>query len=550
MPPWVDPRSVLGWPAPGDGISTAVIAPGDDRRVAPDGDGLWSIIGWLESAIGHVTVEEFRVEDFRCERDTRLGRQVLFLLSSTDWTRRTTELVSLNRVRSVDTEVVVDVDLSYAVHSGLRPEAGRIWLPLITMPSARPARTGEQASTAASRWLRRRSAPPALPPDPVTSLEVTDAAGARVPKVPQTEIQHWLGAAMAELLLNRMPRGTLEWSPAESRDERVLLAAAIRRMMSGRMPPGRDGDDSGLPAGPMDIARMHVGERLGPARAGLGAAVQADLARARPALRSRIGDMLAALVDTVFVVISVDRASAPTSFAVRVPSRRLDRMQRRGPRLSPRARLRIDLLTASGNTDRLIRLSLPDGVGYLPPAEPSRHPPVARIEVQEPQAFAELRALVAEVTADLDGPVSWAQRRLASMAEGAVDACLAVLAQYRVTPRADPGGDGANGGRASGGRASGGRASDVEAPSAEASSADEYGANVSVAGGDAATEDVARGLGILRSRLHAVLAAADRGPEGVSPPNARWRRSGPAGPGCRAGWSDGCRSTRRPRAWC
>ncbi|HET9658277.1 MAG TPA: hypothetical protein VFP72_23195, partial [Kineosporiaceae bacterium] len=317
----------------------------------------------LIRAIREVTVEEFRVADFRCERDTRLGRQLLFLLSSTEWTRRTTELVEITRVRSVDTEVVVDVDLSYAVHSGFRPDGDRVWLPILTMAASDAHGTPDHP---AHRNGRRRDRPdepePPLPgpADPMTSLEVTDAAGARVPKVPQSEVQRWIAAAVAELLLNRLPRVPSSDGSSTGRDELVLLAAAIRRLLSGSPATG---------SGPGDVTadtpRARTGERIEAARTLLLGAVVADLSRARPALRSRLGDLLAAVLDTVFVVVAVDRSTGPTSFAIRVPARRLRRRHRAPLRLTPRARLRIDLLTASANTDRLIRLTLPEGVSYL-----------------------------------------------------------------------------------------------------------------------------------------------------------------------------------------
>jgi hypothetical protein len=415
--------------------------------------------GALVRAIGEVTVEEFRVEDFRCERDTRLGRQLLFLLSGTEWTRRTSELVEISRARSVDTEVVVDVDLAYAVHSGFRPDGDRVWLPVLTMPAGHesnqepwPARRRRPRPGRRPRRRRAGRSPGALPgpADPVTSLEVSDAAGARVPKVPQSEVQYWLAAAIAELLLNRLPRDPTDASGA-GRDELVLLASAIRRLLAGNRSIGLDpglfavpGDRGPGPQPGVDALaspRARTGERVGVARAALLTAVEADLGRARPALYSRLGDMLAAVLDTVFVVVAVDRTGGPTSFAIRVPARRLRRSWMPRLRLMPRARLRIDLLTASANTDRLIRLTLPEGVTYLPRDDPERHSPLARIEVQEPRPIGELRALAAEVIGHPgqhpDRPITWSQLRLAGMGADQVDACLAVLAQYRVPPDPD-----------------------------------------------------------------------------------------------------------------
>jgi hypothetical protein len=424
---------------PPAGYSTHHGATGDDLGVASGGRGLDGVPAALVGAIDEVTVEEFRVEDFRCERDTRLGRQLLFLLSSTEWTRRTSELVEISRARSVDTEVIVDVDLAYAVHSSFRPDVDRVWLPVLTMPAGQE--TDPESWPARRRrprlWWRprrRRAARSADPrpgvADPVTSLEVSDAGGARVPKVPQSEVQYWLAAAIAELLLNRLPRDPSD--TAAGRDELVLLASAIRRLLAGNSSFAAGGPAPAVEG--LTSPRARTGERVGAARTALLQAVQADLERARPALRSRLGDMIAAVLDTVFVVVAVDRSVGPTSFAIRVPARRLRRTWIPRLRLLPRARLRIDLLTASANTDRLIRLTLPEGLTYLPREDSERHPPLARVEVQEPRPLGELRALAGEVLGRPDQGTTWAERRLASMGADQVDACLAVLGQYRVPP--------------------------------------------------------------------------------------------------------------------
>jgi hypothetical protein len=57
-----------------------------------------------------VTLEEFRLTESRFETDSRLGRELLYLVSNTGWIRRTTERIDVSRVAAVETEVVVDVD--------------------------------------------------------------------------------------------------------------------------------------------------------------------------------------------------------------------------------------------------------------------------------------------------------------------------------------------------------------------------------------------------------------------------------------------------------
>src|SRR5262249_59822314 len=70
-------------------------------------------------------------------------------------------------------------------------------------------------------------------PDPITSLEVSDAAGARVTKVPQAEVHHWLAAVLAETLLPQLHRraGAQALAAVDARDQVVLLAASARRLL-------------------------------------------------------------------------------------------------------------------------------------------------------------------------------------------------------------------------------------------------------------------------------------------------------------------------------
>ncbi len=280
----------------------------------------------LRRCVEEVTVEEFRIGDFRVERDAAFGRQLLFLLTNEEWLRRTSEQLELKRVRVVDTEVVVDVDLAFvtpAALDGRRP----LWLPILAVP---PAAHGAVA-------------------DPVTSLEVTDASGARVFKLPQSEVHRRFAAAVAELVLARLPGGRAEADGRAPRDELVLLAAGVRRLLAAGLAGSAPLDDDGGPddADPglldpgvateagerpprIDTGRARAEERLEQARSALVTALDADAARTAPLVASRLLEMLDALVGVVFVVVPADPAAGPTSFAVRLPGRRLRQDRRRG----------------------------------------------------------------------------------------------------------------------------------------------------------------------------------------------------------------------------
>ena len=372
----------------------------------------------LRACVEEVTVEEFRIGDFRVERDAALGRQLLFLLTNEEWLRRTSEHLEIQRVRVVDTEVVVDVDLSLVTPAAL---GGRL-LPILAVP---PPREGVVS-------------------DPVTSLEVTDAAGARAFKLPQSQVQRRFAAAYAEIVLARLPTARPDPDPRAPRDELVLLAAAARRLLAAGLAGNAPLDDifATSPDGPealpprIDTGRARTEERLVEARSSLLAAFEADAARRQPLVASRLLEMLDALVGAVHVVVPADPAAGPTSFVVRLPGRRLRQVRRRW-RLAPRARLRIALLAASAHSDRLVRLTLPEGIAAVGSTLPDDDEPPARIEVTAPRPVVELHAIVAQVLHDETVAGSWVQRRLASLAVDKVEAVLELLSHYVVPAEGD-----------------------------------------------------------------------------------------------------------------
>jgi hypothetical protein len=210
----------------------------------------------LLDAVRQVTLEEFRTEDAHFERDSRLGRELLYLTSNNQWCRRTTEIVDISQVQAVDTDVVVDVDLGYVDHEALQPVEGLVWLPLLALPGLMPTH-------------RRRGAPPASDPEPITSLDVSDAVGARVTKLPQAEVHQRLAAALSEIVLNVManrPEQAETGIGGEvDRDQKLLLSAAIRRMLPGTTALEHETHVRPVPAG------------IGNARARLDAALSRDL---------------------------------------------------------------------------------------------------------------------------------------------------------------------------------------------------------------------------------------------------------------------------------
>jgi hypothetical protein len=370
-----------------------------------------------------VTLEEFRLTESRSESDSRLGRELLYLLSNTGWVRRTTEIVDVSRVAAVETRVVVDVDASYIAHEALRTVHGPLWLPLIALPRPADDPDGE---------------PDAVPDRPV-SIDVTDGSGDRVAEVPQAEVGRQLAAALAETLVARLQRRGAAESGQATRDLQVLLAAVLARLLP--RPAGADEPAPvDVPTGAaargnrLQLAQRRLRERLtaeiaaADAEAARAAQPDADLAavdeNARSTLNSREAEIVGALRGCRLVVVPIDPQGPPTSFTVAMPARTLTRTP--PGRYGSVARLRIALLVPSTHADRVIEVVVPDGVR-------TTEPPQARIEVLAPQQFEQLRLLLDRMLRPDNPPHGWVRKQLAELAVVKLHAAIHCLRHHYET---------------------------------------------------------------------------------------------------------------------
>ncbi|HET9654382.1 MAG TPA: hypothetical protein VFP72_03445, partial [Kineosporiaceae bacterium] len=177
------------------------------------------ILERLRQALYAVTAGEFRNQETRHDLDSRLGRELLYLIANDEWVQATTEFIDLQQAGTVHTTVRVEVNLDRIAHEALREQRDQLWLPLLVLP---PYRRVDGAG-------RRPGG---------TVPVVTDAGEVR-PTLPQAQLRRWVSAALAEIMLD----GGAEWAlpgphRAVCREERILLGMAIRRFLRGQAPGG------------------------------------------------------------------------------------------------------------------------------------------------------------------------------------------------------------------------------------------------------------------------------------------------------------------------
>ena len=366
-----------------------------------------------------VTLEEFRLTESRFETDSRLGRELLYLVSNTGWVRRTTERVDVSRVAAVETGVVVDVDTGYIAHEALRTLDGPLWLPLLALP---------------------RQVGPDPEVDAPVSVDVTDGGGDRIAEVPQAEVSRQLSAALAETLVARLQRRSADPGHA-TRDLQVLLGAVLARVLP--QPAGPDEPPpAGTPTGAaargnrLQLAQRRLRERLETEldlaeREDVRQALpDADIAQvdedARSTLNSREAEIVRALRGCRLVVVPVDPDGPPTSFTVRMPARALVRTP--PGRYASVARVRVGLLVPSTHVDRVIEVVIPDGVRCV--ADGPDAVAEARIEVLAPQQFEQLRLLLDRMLRPDNPPHGWVRKQLAELAVVKLHAAIHCLRHH------------------------------------------------------------------------------------------------------------------------
>jgi hypothetical protein len=347
--------------------------------------------------VGLVTTEEFQRHEDRYDHDSGQGRELLFLIANHEWVRGTSEIVDIERSDAIETALKIDVDLRQITHEAFRGRTGRLWLPVTVLPQL--AVQGHHE------------------PDPFAT--VTGAADNLLPLMPADDLWHQMSAGMAEIIVNmaiaHLPGRASESSRADpgrgqaesirfaARDDRVLLSAAVHRLLRLGFDPAVHNEEierefagfadrlRGLRAEPgAEAARFRLAAAsyrlrwllaayityLGqyaeiPAAETAAGALGLRPSQFAPKLAYRAVRVLQALAASTVIAVPLDIDSAPTVLTVRVPARSLKletpRARLMRPKtwlISPSAHLQIDVLMPAADADRQVQIHLADGISF------------------------------------------------------------------------------------------------------------------------------------------------------------------------------------------
>lgn len=416
----------------------------------------------LDYMVGQITPEEFRWQGANYDRDSALGRELLFLIADNQWARATSETIDMARSDTIETTIKIDVDFDRITHEAFRDRTGQLWLPVLVLPP-----------------LQQR-----LPePDPFSTLTVTDASGTRLSTLPNADVRHRIAAALTEIIVNmaeaRLPDvGGPDFSA--DRDHRLMLSAAIYRLLRSehvptavmtREVPARQIADGPLPR--FGRVRRELGDLLehysklltgagvgtgtGTGVPGRDDAVGAGRSAFARHLTERAIRVLRAFAESAVVVVAAERGHTPTVLTVTVPSRALHLAPsgdadmagpdaagaRRWARLVswrwfhpsnwilPRASLRIDLLLPSADADRQVQVNLPDGVSP-DPSRPLRKRAELVISTGQPLPVGQLAELMGQLTSAGDDWPPTLYQCLADLAGAKAAAARESLRDHRV----------------------------------------------------------------------------------------------------------------------
>jgi hypothetical protein len=111
----------------GGGAGWLAVTAGQPQEV----DAMQDVALRLDYVVGQITPEEFRWQDANYDRDSALGRELLFLIADSQWARATSETIDIARSDTIETTIKIDVDFDRISHEAFRDRPGQLWLPVL-----------------------------------------------------------------------------------------------------------------------------------------------------------------------------------------------------------------------------------------------------------------------------------------------------------------------------------------------------------------------------------------------------------------------------------
>lgn len=428
-----------------DAVDPGGLGPADAAARESDAREVFHLARRLSEMVESVSSDEFYWQETHYDHDSRQGRELLFLMANHEWVRATSEIVDITRSDAIETTIRIDVDLSQITHEAFRKRTERLWLPVTVLP---PPQTDQHRF------------------EPDLFATVTDPAGRPMPMLPAVDLWHQVSAAMAEIIgkmaVSHLPSPAPdqprtdhdghrpEEPPIATRDERLLLSAAIYRML--RREPSQDiGSGRSRPATEtlriktareslLRLLRYYVDilEPGTPAAEAGGESLREP--QFTPELARRAVKVLQALGESVIVVVLMDHVIGPSVLTVRVPTRKLEVSKPTWYKpwtwtIRPCGRLAVDVLMSTADADRQVQINLPDGVSLDRAADGLKRTradlPHLDISVHAPGLWRDLSASLQQVfAAQAQGWPQAVVRSFADLAQVKLAAVLRTLRHY------------------------------------------------------------------------------------------------------------------------
>ena len=364
------------------------------------------------------------------DRDSALGRELLYLIANDDWLRATCESIEIERSDSIETKIKVEVDFDRITHEAFSNRPGSsLWLPILVLPPPRHDPI----------------------PDPLSTLLVTAADGSLLASLPSADVHHRIAAALAEVILAIAVARLADVGTGTGGQEgagfiverwhRHLLSAAIYRLLRKQ---ARDADEANEPDRkpaaalprkrssefPLDVAKSQLDGLLSQYSRLLGPPHARPDSSESPLLyiAKRAADLFCAFSFSAIIVVAVERSGTPTVLSVAAPSRILrNDVRRKAERtgsddvsrlrewatrqhaslrglITATAGLEIGLVLPSADADRKVQVNLPAGVSF--PACPAEEAAELDIDAEPPLAARDLGYLLKSLETELaHGPV-------------------------------------------------------------------------------------------------------------------------------------------------